>query len=413
MFIVFAHQNGFYYWYRSIQMQSNHRQTDESNQSPSISTNFENNDADSHDYGHQMHDSDAPTTSRQEPSSCDEQSLSIHTDRNRPKNVSLAGNPFTRVTSGSNNNNHNGPFGAHEMSVRRASTSRQQRQQSASKRGSSSTNGWSEWSQNLTSLSGSGGPNKKMELLQQSLPEDMRISKLLRRLASEKNPTAACDLCEKLTIAISDPNNSPYIRRSFDLLAESITSLLPDEVPTDCHSSLIAIFGRLGYVIRNNLVNYLVWIMKWYKIESLRLFAVQALLKTLQLDAFGGNRELRDHAVMMMEMLKGWLEDAEMAPLFVAITETIRQFCRSYVGAFEPHFRDVVDIVVGWHLETDQTVELKHHCGKTLQGFDRCWARDAMFIENLLRQFLEDIVGCGEEIMANRSAIDEEVTTTT
>lgn len=247
-----------------------------------------------------------------------------------------------------------------------------------------------------------------MELLQQSLPEDLRISKLLRRLATEKNPTAASDLCEKLTTAISDPTNTPYIRRSFDLLAESIIGLLQDEAPHECRPALVAIFGRLGFVLRNNLVAYLVWIVKCYKIESLRVPTVQALLKTLQLDAANGNRELREHAVDLMEMLKGWLEDAEQAPLFVAITETIRQFCRSYVGAFEPHFRDIVDIVVGWHLETDQTVELKQHCGRTLQGFDRCWARDGTFIENLLRQFLEDIVGCGEEIVeAERDGLTE------
>lgn len=360
---------------------------------------------------HQMLDSNAHSAPPEH--SYDGQSLVIFSSERDPdrirKNTS-AGNPFARGTSGgSGNNNHTNPFGQFEMTSRRSSATRQQRQQSNSKRGSSSANGWSEWSQNLTSLTSSGGQSKKLELPQHGLPEDMRISKLLRRMTSEKNPVAACELCEKLTSAISDPTNSPYIRRSFDLLAESIISLLPDEAPVECRPALVAIFGRLGYVVRNNFVTYLVWIVKCYKIESLRVFTVQALLKTLQLDAASGTRELRDHSIMLMEMLKGWLEDAEVAPLFIVITETIRQFCRSYLGAFEPHFRDIVDIVVGWHLETDQTVELKQHCGRTLQGFDRCWARDAMFIENLLRQFLEDIVGCGEEIMPNRSAIDGEV----
>lgn len=387
---------------------------DKRNHNDAPAPDAQDNSDDPNGYANPMSDASAahPEHSRYGQSLIIYSSASKDAERN-PNHALAGGNPFARVTSGIDGNNHDHANGAAAMTSRRPVSSRQQRQQqSTSKRGASSSslnNGWSEWSQNLTSLSGSGGPNKKMELLQQNLPEDMRISKLLRRLATEKNPPAAIELCDKLSVAIGDANNSPYIRRSFDLLVEAIVGLLRDDAPVECRAAIVAIFGRLGYIMRNNLVSYLMWLVKCYKSESLRVFAVQALLKTLQLDAAGGNRELREHAGMVMEMLKGWLEDAEVAPLFIVITETIRQFCRNYLGVFEPNFRDIVDIVVGWHLETDQTVQLKQHCSRTLQGFDRCWARDAAFIENLLRQFLEDIAGCGEEIMANRSAIEGEV----
>lgn len=233
-----------------------------------------------------------------------------------------------------------------------------------------------------------------------NLPEDMRISKLLRRLAAERDPNNALDLCEKLKIVIVDSSNAAYIRRSFDILAESIWTILK-EGPEECLHSVAIIFGMMGFVLRNDFPQYRNWIVKIYKNHHLRIPMMTALLKTFKLDFGIGKHELRDHSSRIIDMLKDYLENAESPDLFIAITNTIQQFSINYPKTFEPHFTDIVDIVVGWHLETDQTIELKQHCSEILQSFNRFWAKDNNFTVSLLGQFLADIIVCLDELQTN------------
>lgn len=240
---------------------------------------------------------------------------------------------------------------------------------------------------NITSIS---GKNFNAATLQSNLPEDMRISKLLRRLCVEKNPTNATDLCGKLKTVILEPNNTAYIRRSFDILTDSIVYLLK-ECPQECLDDIIDIFGMMGYVIRHDITAYKTWIVKSYKNQQLRIPVMKALLKTFQMDA--NSRDLMTQCLpKFIELLKDYLDAAEKTELFVVITKTIKQFSLNYPRIFEPHFTDIVDIVVGWHLETDQTDEFKEHCSDILQGFHLFWMLDTNFANNLLSQFLEDII---------------------
>lgn len=68
----------------------------------------------------------------------------------------------------------------------------------------------------------------------------------------------------------------------------------------------------------------------------------------------------------------------------------------NYPSHFKPHFSNIVDIIVGWHLELDQKNDVKLHCSVVLQTF-QCWKSDSKFTLNLLRQLLEDIEACNDE----------------
>lgn len=259
---------------------------------------------------------------------------------------------------------------------------------------------------NITSIS---GKNFNAATLQSNLPEDMRISKLLRRLCVEKNPTNATDLCSKLKTVILDNNNTAYIRRSFDILTDSIVYLLK-ECPHECLDDIIDIFGMMGYVIRHDVTAYKTWIVKSYKNQQLRIPVMKALLKTLKMDSNG--RDLMPQCLpKFIELLKDYLDAAEKTELFVVITKTIKQFSLNYPRIFEPHFTDIVDIVVGWHLETDQTDEFKEHCSDILQGFHLFWTLDTNFANNLLSQFLEDIIASESEMDGRISPSYERPTT--
>jgi hypothetical protein len=70
----------------------------------------------------------------------------------------------------------------------------------------------------------------------------------------------------------------------------------------------------------------------------------------------------------------------------------------NYYRHFKPHFQNIVDIIIGWHLETEQMATVKHHCSMVLQSFKQCWEADPKFYLDLLGQLLEDIEACLEKL---------------
>lgn len=68
---------------------------------------------------------------------------------------------------------------------------------------------------------------------------------------------------------------------------------------------------------------------------------------------------------------------------------------QNYHKHFKPHFTNIVDIIVGWHLE--QKSKVKIHCSIVLQNFQQCWLADSKFTLDLLGQLLEDIDACHDQ----------------
>ncbi|XP_053950535.1 serine/threonine-protein kinase Smg1 [Anastrepha ludens] len=227
--------------------------------------------------------------------------------------------------------------------------------------------------------------------------EDMKISKLLRRLQSESNgATAALDLCNKLEIAVRAQANAAYICRSFDLLMDNMITVLK-QCPEDCLEKASTVMGLMGYINRKDFPVYKNYIMKTYQAyKSLRKYVMLALKTTFSCDAV--NLDLTVYSERLLTVLKDYLENAEIANNFIAVSEAIVAFSKNYKRAFEVHFTDIVDIIVGWHLEAEQPANLKLQCSVALQQFAQYFLKELDFTFGLLGQFLEDIVALGDEI---------------
>lgn len=145
--------------------------------------------------------------------------------------------------------------------------------------------------------------NKNSELanqINQNLPEDVRISKLLRRLETEKTISGLIEIAEKLKVVVQDPANVNYIRRSFDLLANSITTVMK-ESSREAWPHLSDVFGLMGFAIHYDFPMYKSWVCKTYKsTKSLRPSMMNALEKTLKMDTEG---ELNEQIARLMELL--------------------------------------------------------------------------------------------------------------
>lgn len=241
--------------------------------------------------------------------------------------------------------------------------------------------------------------SRKISNLLANLPEDMRISKLLRQLSGEKDDDEVRKICIKLNIVVLDPNNRNYIVRSFDILADTMMRIFKDGSSATSMNEVANVFGKMGWIIRSDFSVYRSWIQRMIKHERIRVYVFRALQQTLFMDR--NTCEIRsDNCNRIIEMLKEHLESTEKAAQFIAITNVVQQFAQNYPKQFQPHFADIVDIVIGWHLETDQVLSIKQHCSIVLQTFKSFWLSDITFTRNLLNQFHEDIMSYRTDIIS-------------
>ncbi|XP_052872564.1 serine/threonine-protein kinase Smg1 [Anopheles cruzii] len=249
------------------------------------------------------------------------------------------------------------------------------------------------------------------ETLLANLPEDMRISKLLRRLAAEENPFGCRELCDKLEVVIVDNANSAYVRKSFDLLANTIFSVL-QTCPSECQDRVASLFGLMLFVMLRDSTNGTTlsdWSKRYLcKSKRHRQVNLVALRQAVRLDRtqsqLGGSVE--QLILLLQELLE--LPDIGV-DMFILIADILIELAINYTEQFESHFSDVVDIVVGWLLENNQKTVVKLHCIRVLFAFQPIWSQQREVTLSLIEQFLEDIGSCCDEIELNNQ---EELHTT-
>ncbi|KAL9873896.1 serine/threonine-protein kinase Smg1 isoform X2 [Glossina fuscipes] len=230
------------------------------------------------------------------------------------------------------------------------------------------------------------------------LSENLRISKILRRLLAEDNGKIALELCKKLDTAVRSQSNSVYICRSFDYLFENMINVL-NKSPFECLEVASGILGVMGYINRTDYAIYKMHLTKAYMNHpKIRKYLMLALKTTISCDAV--NLSLVTYSEGLLSLLKEYLENSEAGENFIAVSDTIGEFSKHYKIAFQTHFTDIVDIIIGWHLEIEQSSELKRHCAKVLQQFAPYFLSELNFTYGLLVQFIEDIDVCCEEILS-------------
>ncbi|XP_032597282.1 serine/threonine-protein kinase Smg1 [Drosophila grimshawi] len=224
---------------------------------------------------------------------------------------------------------------------------------------------------------------------QQLANDDLRMSKIMRRLHNESSPAAALELCSKLEMAVRTPVNMGYLTRSFDVILDGMLALFkqcPPLVVEECCKTL----GLIGYINRMSYPIYEEFIVKNYRTnKKMQKYLIVALRTTLSCDH--NKCDLHIYADKIMHLLKDFLEAADNPDNFIAISECIVQFSHNYRDAFECHFTNVVDIIIGWQLEIGQPKQLKAHCAYVLEQLTPYFSNQLNFSYGLLHQFIEDI----------------------
>lgn len=112
--------------------------------------------------------------------------------------------------------------------------------------------------------------------------DDLRMSKIMRRLQNETSPAAALELCAKLEMAVRTPINVGYLTRSFNVILDGMLSLFkqcPPPVLDECSKTL----GLIGYINRMSYPIYEEFIVTNYRTNKrLQKYLIVALRTTLR-----------------------------------------------------------------------------------------------------------------------------------
>lgn len=94
-----------------------------------------------------------------------------------------------------------------------------------------------------------------------------------------------------------------------------------------------------------------------------------------------------------MAQMKIALESTDLPELLIASVEVILVLIEIYPESFHKHFKDTVDILVGWGLSLMQPNSLINFAVESLKKLEMYWVSEYTFAMSLLKQFLEDTEG--------------------
>lgn len=112
-----------------------------------------------------------------------------------------------------------------------------------------------------------------------------------------------------------------------------------------------------------------------------------------------------------MFQLQSLLENVERPDLLITTVDAMLLIIDLYPETFTGHFRDTVDILVGWHIDLTQQKPIVAYASRSLRKMRNFWLADLQFTLTLLGQFLEDMESYDEELSlpgSGRSSPDDE-----
>lgn len=242
--------------------------------------------------------------------------------------------------------------------------------------------------------------------------EDSRISKLLRRLCREDDVDHFLGLCKQLQEGILAPENQRYIRKNLDFICETLLDSLHSGPGIKAKHEIVKCLGRVGYVVDQDFKRYMEWMFNKYPQErkdEVKCLLIKSFGETLKLDAEAP--KLKEFSVSIMFQLQSLLENVERPDLLITTVDAMLLIIDLYPETFTGHFRDTVDILVGWHIDLTQQKPIVAYASRSLRKMRNFWLADLQFTLTLLGQFLEDMESYDEELSlpgSGRSSPDDE-----
>ncbi|XP_022908365.2 serine/threonine-protein kinase SMG1 [Onthophagus taurus] len=226
-----------------------------------------------------------------------------------------------------------------------------------------------------------------------NLPEDTRISKLLRRLNIEEDPDNSLVISKKLLEVLLIPDNSIYVKKAFHILCESMLDILRVAPGPTAKCQAARALGRMGYIMGQEIdfERFQTWLFSKIPTNSdnLTYLFMKAFLETLSLEK--KKPVLQKHSASLMKKIVSTIENTDNIDVFKTGLEVLVNLVELYPDDFYPLFRDTTDIVIGWHVDHTQLLSNIEFISKSMQKFSKYFQLNIDFSVTLLLHFMEDI----------------------
>ncbi|XP_056647970.1 serine/threonine-protein kinase SMG1 isoform X1 [Diorhabda sublineata] len=235
-------------------------------------------------------------------------------------------------------------------------------------------------------------PEKKTEI-KLNLPEDTRISKLLRRLNIETDQDNSLAISKKLLEVLLLPDNANYVRKAFHILGESMFEILHVSPGPMAKRQAARALGRMGYIMgqENDFERYQHWLFNKLanSTEEMQILLMKSLHETLSFEE--KKPVLQSHVENLINNLVATIETTENAEVFKSILDVLVTVVEMYQSEFYDQFRDTIDLLFGWHVDHTQPLSNIEFISKSLQRISHHFKYYLEFSIQLIENFLEDI----------------------
>ncbi|KAG0722298.1 Serine/threonine-protein kinase SMG1 [Chionoecetes opilio] len=242
--------------------------------------------------------------------------------------------------------------------------------------------------------------------------EDSRISKQLRRLSREDDSERYLAQVHLLQESVMLNENVKYVRRNADHILDSLFEILHAAPSPPCRWEITKCIGRVGHVMEGDIkrfVDVTLDRLEIWKAPEMKVLVLRCILEMLQLDS--DKSQLDQVGEKIVEGLQGILEGTETPEVMVATVDVLRELNQSHSHILNNYFQDVVDILVGWHIDHHQSPEVMRYVSLALQSFSPLWQINVSIATTLLSQFVEDMEDYCEDLdrgLSGRSSPDDE-----
>eukprot|EP00106_Octopus_bimaculoides_P021655 XP_014789097.1 PREDICTED: serine/threonine-protein kinase SMG1-like isoform X1 [Octopus bimaculoides] len=227
------------------------------------------------------------------------------------------------------------------------------------------------------------------------------MRRLLKESDRDRRLNAAKQLKDHLhsTDGVKDVTEGQVAAKVTEELLAALQELFYERIYKEIKYEVALCIGTVGSIMGPNADRYFQWLFAQTNSatdDDIRQLFLLALLETLKCDE--KKQTLADFMQNVMANVQTLLENADSAEILIAVVNIIQQLSKVYPHVFNSHFRDTVDILVGWHIDLTQKESLTVYTSEALVSFHQFWIRDLSFSITLLGQFLEDMEAYAEDL---------------
>ncbi|CAI6351779.1 unnamed protein product [Macrosiphum euphorbiae] len=233
--------------------------------------------------------------------------------------------------------------------------------------------------------------------------EDSKISKIIRKILNEEDTRTLITLCNQLQEVFVLPENKKYIRRSIDNIVEHLyVCFHSTTISYNGKCTVAKCLGKFGHALQYDCKRFIDLMFIKYNSERSKEVKTLIMLAFYELSMVDQKRSyLESLASLILENMYLTLESIDSPELITVTADVAINFSRVYCRAFEPYFKDTVDILVGWHIDTSQSTETNKRISQCIFRLSTYWTADMSFTLGLLEQLLEDMSSISDSFEDN------------